>query len=78
MPNYYNTLVDYQKYCYFGGELEQRLNAMFHPNPWIFESAYQPEAEKQRFIIRFRNFDGSQHYMVEYNSSLQGGPYRFP
>lgn len=78
MPNYYNTLVDYQRYCYFWGELERRLNTMFSPNPWIFESAYQPEPEKQRFIIQFRNFDSSQHYVVEYDHSLQGDPYKFP
>lgn len=78
MPNYYDNPDDYQRYCPFWGALEQHMSTMFQPNPWLFESAYQPIPGKQRFFITFRNFDRSDHYTVEYDHNLPGDHFRFP
>lgn len=77
MPQYFDTLEDYQSNCSFWGELERRLDAMFTPNPWIFQFAYQPDPNVQRYVITFRNFDNSDHYTVEFDPSIPGH-YRFP
>ncbi len=75
MPNSYNTLEDYHQYCYFWATLEQFLEQRFNPNPWIFESAYQPHPKENRYVVTFRNFDNSQHLIVDCDPSRQGDPF---
>lgn len=78
MPNFYDNIDDYEYNCQFWGSLNRRLREMYQPNPWIFESAYQPMASRQHFVITFRNFDRSRRLIVEYDPDFPGDEFRFP
>lgn len=41
-------------------DVEHLIAARYDPNPWLFKSLYQPELKEQRYMLTYRNFDGSK------------------
>lgn len=64
MPEYFQTLEELQQSCSFVVMAENYLANRFDPNPWIFDGAYRPNPNEQRYVIRYRNFDRSQHVLL--------------
>ena len=68
MPEFFNTLDDYERGCPFWAEISLILKEKYDPNPWIFKSAYRPYPQRHYYVLTFRNFDGSEelHFTYEY------------
>ena len=68
----YTDPEEYHRECVFWGRLEKELNQQFQPNPWIFEMCYHLLPNEQRYLVIFRNFDGSKHLTADVTSGADG------
>lgn len=78
----YPTEAAFRSQCEFWGAIENKLNALYQPNPWIFETGYRLLPGCHEYKLIYRNFDGSKKlsFTVLYENGilsfhhLQGAP----
>ena len=67
MAPHYLTEDEYKRNCYYWIEIQQKLEELKKPTPWIFQSACKPMPQQDTVVVVFRNFDNSKTITVTYN-----------